>query len=309
MKVPYTKERLLAVLSILISKSDSEHFVSSSVIANALIDLGYTCDRKTIIADIKSLRSYFYITSIRGSKLGYSIEATPFTRTELKVLTDLVSGFGGITSNDKKKLIAKLYAFTSVYNQDLFRAMSRLSSSRTTTNLYDLDAILTAIAKGEFLSVKIRRKKSLIIPYLLDIDNDTYYLYYSYTDNEQIFHVRIDNLTDIQTTGEAHLKPMRYKDCFKLIDESVDSYVSQDLKEVRLALINAPNYIKDDIVRSFPKAIFAKDEVIIKVRLSMTFFSKLTSYRNYVKILEPSSVVKEYQAFLKDILAVYQDTQ
>ncbi len=304
-----TKERLLAVLSILISRSDSEHFIASNAIVDTLAGLGYPCDRKTIVEDIKALRSYFSIISSHGPNAGYSIEATPFTRTEVKVLTDLVSGFGGITTSDKKKLIAKLYAFTSVYNQDLFRAMARLSTSRTTTNLYDLDAILSAIAKGEYLKATIRGKEGLMTPYLLDIDNDTYYLYYSYPDNDHIYHVRIDNLRDIETTDKAHLQPLRFADCFKLIDESVASYVSQDLKEVRLALSEAPDYIKEDITRSFPSAIFTKDEVVIKVRLSVNFFSKLTAYGNYVKILSPASVVEGYKSFLKDILTVYQGTR
>ncbi len=297
---------MLRILMILIRYSDSEHYISAGKIAMILSDeygLPET-DRKTIVYDIKALRDAgFQISSNTGT--GYSIEAAPFIKAELKVIFDLLSTVKNISQKDKDTLIRKLSYFLSIYDQKLLSDTMIQKEKHRGISLYYIEMILQAIKNEEYLKIKAKRRVSMIIPYLLDLENGFYYLYYAYEESDKIYHLRLDNIKDLDYTSLKHGKPMRYDDCRKLIDESYNAYSTEELMEVKIKVCDLDSYIIDDLRDSFSNAIINHDIVTLKVRLSDLFLSKIFSYGDKVKIIAPLTAVERFKCYLLKVLDIY----
>ena len=303
MKTAMYKERLLALLTCLIRYSDSEHYLNTKDIQMHLLeeyDLP-EIERKTVLYDIRALRTMGYKID-SSPRLGYRLDLTPFSPSEIKLLSDLVFSFSNIDDKSREKLITKLYSFTSIYNEKLFQKIAIERKDRRRQDLNYLEEILKAIKKEETLIIRIKERQSEIMPYLLHLTNNQYYLYYSYIDNEQIYHVRFDNIKSLHPTFFKHKRPMRFEECQKIIKESVSSFSSGKLKDVSIKILDTTSYILDDMVNSFDDVIVNKDIVHIKVRISDLFFSKLLSYGDKIKILD-EEVNASYRDLLDKVLA------
>lgn len=305
MKTTKAKERLFLILKILIRYTDSEHFLSSQKLMTILeTEYGLTIDRKTIVYDIKALREVG-VKIIASQKRGYSIDETPFRKSEIKLLFDLINSFRNISSDESQALIAKLSGFLSIYDEKSLKEMELTVSKNATKTLFYLEIILRVIEKGETLKVTIKDKEDEIIPYLLYLNNGYYYLYYSYLANHKIYHVRIDNIKKVDYTLRKHKTPMRFEECRKLISESTDAYTGEDLRDIKLKILAQNSYVLDDILANFSNALVKGDCVYLKVRLSDVFFAKIAIYKDRVKIVGPKDVATAYKEFLMAILARY----
>lgn len=305
MKTAIYKDRLFKVLAILIEYTDSEHFISAKKIAELLSDKGIKdIDRKTIVYDIKALREAgFSITANTGS--GYSIDAAPFIKAELKVISDLLSTLKNISDKDIKTLNSKLSPFLSIYDQKLLKDTHIQKEKHRGISLFYIEMILQAIKNEEYLLIKAKGKSSKIIPYLLDLENGYYYLYYAYEESDKIYHLRLDNIKELNYSSLKHHKPMRYDECRKLISESYNAYSTEDLMEVKLKVYDLDSYIIDDLKDSFDNVIINKDIVALKVRISDVFFSKIFSYADKVKIIAPVSAIERFKLYLSKVLDIY----
>ena len=294
MKTAIYKDRLFKVLAILIEYTDSEHFISAKKIAELLSDKGIKdIDRKTIVYDIKALREVgFSITSNTGS--GYSIDAAPFIKAELKVISDLLSTLKNISDKDIK-----------IYDQKLLKDTHIQKEKHRGISLFYIEMVLQAIKNEEYLLIKAKGKSSKIIPYLLDLENGYYYLYYAYEESDKIYHLRLDNIKELNYSSLKHHKPMRYDECRKLISESYNAYSTEDLMEVKLKVYDLDSYIIDDLKDSFDNVIINKDIVALKVRISDVFFSKIFSYADKVKIIAPVSAIERFKLYLSKVLDIY----
>lgn len=157
--------------------------------------------------------------------------------------------------------------------------------------------------------MKTKHKEDTIIPYLLDLDNGSYYLYYAYKGSEKIYHVRLDNIIDLAYTKAKHYTKMRFDDCYKMISESYNAYSTKDLKEIRLKICDMESYVLNDIVNTFDDVIVKEDIVAFKVRISDLFLSKIISYGDKVKIISPISVIKRLKDYLLQVYDIYSDTR
>ena len=299
------RKRLLSIIDILTKYSDDEHYINANFIVDKLKNEYSTKDfeRKTIYSDIALLQELGYQIE---SHNGYSLYENPFTISEIKILEDMINAFKPYDDKASALLIDKLYHFTSIHNQNLLKKLKVQTKKKQTKLAYFLETILKAISKEESLIYTSKNKKeSEIIPFLLHYTNNTYYLYYQYINKNKLYHVRLDNIVNISPTNTKHLQNMRFDECRKLINQSINAFSGQDVEDIMLEIIDSDTFVSDNILDKFSNAIVNGKNIHIKVSISDVLFAQLTTYRNKLKLVEPQSVVNAYKQFLKDIIELY----
>ena len=98
---------------------------------------------------------------------------------------------------------------------------------------------------------------------------------------------------------------MRFDECRKLINQSINAFSGQDVEDIMLEIIDSDTFVSDNILDKFSNAIVNGKNIHIKVSISDVLFAQLTTYRNKLKLVEPQSVVNAYKQFLKDIIELY----
>ena len=279
------RQRLLALFKILLHESDEEHPLSTAEIIDILkYDHGLKeCDRKTIYSDIKVISEHI---DVESTPKGYKA-ASFFDAYEIKILCDLLDNF----KSGNEKSIARL-----------------LKHKMYGKNIYILEMIINAIKHQEYLKIKKDEKESLIIPYFLNLERYHYYLYYAYANKEnKIYKLRIDRIESCDYTNEKHYFDMHYKECLKLISNSLNSYISGELEIIKIELLDTnKSYILTDLKENF-EDVFIKEKIVsFKTTINKELFGFLARYGNAVKVIAPLTLVNEYEEYLKAICKLYQ---
>ena len=298
------KYRIFYILKILIKYTDDTHFLSANNLIEKLKEeYGFKdINRKTIYRDIEAISE---IISEIDTNSGYSINPV-FSLSEIKIIEDMISDFKDLDDKRRHNLINKIRSFTSVYNQNLLDKIQTEYPSSTKNTLYLIDSILYAISCEETVIISFKDRKEEIIPYLLDYNNSHYYMYYSYGPDGKIYHIRLDRISSISMTTKKHNSKMRIDESRKIISESVESFNSRDIEEVKIEIIRNKEFIVNHMQDNFENVIINENTDItyayIKVGISSVFFAKLTIYKNDIRIIAPLRVKAEYIEFLKSII-------
>ncbi len=300
--------RLLAVLEILLHYSDSEHYLTSEqILARLKNEYGLgDFNRKTVYDDIKTLMNYLDIDNTRG----FAISNGPFDLHEIKLLTDLLDNFRGLSVPQREKLKQKLYSFVSVYEKQ-FLETHKLPISRSGKTNYHLAIINEALRKKEFLLIaSYNNEPKAIIPYLLYLDRQFYYLFYAYRNHpDRIYKIRTDRITECLYTNERHYEKDHFQECLKIIKTSINNYQGSELSLIKLRLLNKnKRYIIDDLKDHFEDISFNEDldTITVKTTISEELFALICKYGTNIKIVAPQKLVKEYTQYLRSIGELYQ---
>ena len=100
---------------------------------------------------------------------------------------------------------------------------------------------------------------------------------------------------------------MHYKECLKLISNSLNSYISGELEIIKIELLDTnKSYILTDLKENF-EDVFIKEKIVsFKTTINKELFGFLARYGNAVKIIAPLTLVNEYEEYLKAICKLYQ---
>lgn len=300
--------RLLAVFEILLHYSDSDHFLTSEQILSRLKnDYGLgDFNRKTIYDDIKALTSFLDIDSTKG----YALSNGTFDLYEIKLLSDLVDRFRNLSKPQSERLKQKLYSLISVYERQ-FLESQKIPVIKSNKPDYHLAMINEALRKKEFLLIASHGKEpESIIPYLLYLDRQFYYLFYAYRNYpDRIYKIRIDRITECLYTNEKHYEKDHYQECQKIIRTSINNYQGDDLSLVKLRLINKnKRYIISDLKDRFEDISFNEelDTITIRTTVSAELFALICKYGSSIRIIAPQKLIEAYLDHLGSITELYQ---
>lgn len=302
------KYRFLSVLEILIKYSDENHYLSTNQIIEYLkSDYGFEeVNRKTIYNDIANLIDIGYDIDTNN---GYCLASHDLSLSEIKIIEDTLMSNKSLDDENTNKIIQKIHDKTSIYNQKLLSDLSLKKHKKPSKTYFFIGLLLETIAKEEILIIKTKNTESEIIPYLLYLSNGYYYLYYAYLNKDKIYHIRLDHIENIKITNRKHHLLMRFDECQKIIQESVNSYSGSEVEEIKLEVIDNHEFVINHILDNFDNAIINqnKNQTIINIKISISpvLFSKLTLYQNKIKILSPNNVIMSYKKFINDILNNY----
>lgn len=117
------KLKILHLRKLLLEETDQDHPLNAAKISDRLErDYGYSCNRKTVYADVERLKTFgMKIEQKRGVNGGYYVSERHYELPELKLLVDAVQSSKFITNKRSEELIRKLGCETSRENARLLQ--------------------------------------------------------------------------------------------------------------------------------------------------------------------------------------------
>lgn len=319
------KSALIRILQILERETDEKHAVSQDDIVDILErDYGIEIERKAVGRDIALLKDVGY--NIESGRGGTKLLDRTFDDSELRLLIDSVLASNHIPEKQTLSLIKRLSSFSSKYFKSHIShvfSVNDWQKSDNTNLFYNIHVINNAIETNTVVEYdynkygtdkKLHKTSSQsVTPYQLVLHNQRYYLMgYSMKWDHMVFH-RLDKITEIRETDDAH-KPLRsipgyesginYKELstarpymFSDKPERIDFYVTE--------------YMVDQVIDWFGKNITIMDD---KGRLRVSVISSPNAmlywalqYLDSVEVIRPAKLRNEIKDALNKGLEKYRE--
>lgn len=250
------KVKLLYIIKYLHEKTDAEHPVSFTEIAEELAKNDIAVSVQTLYDDIEFLRKYGYRIEKTGTKeKKYYLAERMFTTAEIKLLVDSVQSSKFITQEQTRTLIGKLEKLCcendakSLQRQVYVQNKIKSGNASVFENVDVLsDAINSnrAVCYHYFHYTREKKKEYghggenyLVSPYALMVDSENYYLLAWEHASGQFRHYRVDKMENIEITQESR----QGRESYEKIDMSaynkrLFSMFGGEVKTVRLRFAN-----------------------------------------------------------------------
>lgn len=309
------KQKILVLLDLFKSKTDEEHGVTTSDIIDYLAEHGIKAERKTVYADLNTLKEYGYEIS-KEKKDGnyyYTLLDRDFQLPELKLLVDAVQASKFISAKKSSELIKKIENLASVYQAKQLQRQVFVSN-RIKTNYenvyYNVDELNLAINENRKIKFDyyewnlskemVLRKnghKNDISPWSLAWDDENYYLVAFDGNSGIIKHYRVDKMRKIEILDEARDGREEFEefDAAKYA-KKVFGMFTGDEQRVKIQFANKLIGVVIDRfgqdIMIIPKGV---DQFVVNVnvKVSNMFLGWIIGLGDGAKILEPESVVDE----------------
>ena len=317
------KQKILVLLDLFKSKTDEEHGVTTSDIIDYLAEHGIKAERKTVYADLNTLKEYGYEIS-KEKKDGnyyYTLLDRDFQLPELKLLVDAVQASKFISAKKSSELIKKIENLASVYQAKQLQRQVFVSN-RIKTNYenvyYNVDELNLAINENRKIKFDyyewnlskemVLRKnghKNDISPWSLAWDDENYYLVAFDGNSGIIKHYRVDKMRKIEILDEARDGREEFEefDAAKYA-KKVFGMFTGDEQRVKIQFANKLIGVVIDR--------FGQDIMIIPkgvdqfVKVSNMFLGWIIGLGDGAKILEPESVVDEVKQITERLKEQYK---
>ncbi len=321
------KAKILYLLQFLWEHTDENHRVSMEDILNYMDANDVSAERKSIYADIETLKNFGYdILFQKGKDGGYFLASRPFEMPELKLLTDAVLASRFVTSKKSQDLIRKLEQLTSKQEAVKLNRQLYVANRNKAVNeniFYNVDYIHDAIGanvKIQFQyfewnvdkTMQLRREGAWyrVSPWRVLWDDENYYLI-AFDDRDQMIkHFRIDKMLKMSLTDQVREGKTSFEH-FDLAKYSRKTFgmFAGDTQLVtlccksHLAGVMIDRFGHDVAMRRLDKEHFS---LRAEVAVSPQFFGWITGFGESVTIEKPESVRVEYEKWLGEILKQYK---
>lgn len=322
------KQKILVLLDLFKSKTDEEHGVTTSDIIDYLAEHGIKAERKTVYADLNTLKEYGYEIS-KEKKDGnyyYTLLDRDFQLPELKLLVDAVQASKFISAKKSSELIKKIENLASVYQAKQLQRQVFVSN-RIKTNYenvyYNVDELNLAINENRKIKFDyyewnlskemVLRKnghKNDISPWSLAWDDENYYLVAFDGNSGIIKHYRVDKMRKIEILDEARDGREEFEefDAAKYA-KKVFGMFTGDEQRVKIQFANKLIGVVIDRfgqdIMIIPKGV---DQFVVNVnvKVSNMFLGCIIGLGDGAKILEPESVVDEVKQITERLKEQYK---
>ena len=322
------KQKILVLLDLFKSKTDEEHGVTTSDIIDYLAEHGIKAERKTVYADLNTLKEYGYEIS-KAKKDGnyyYTLLDRDFQLPELKLLVDAVQASKFISAKKSSELIKKIENLASVYQAKQLQRQVFVSN-RIKTNYenvyYNVDELNLAINENRKIKFDyyewnlskemVLRKnghKNDISPWSLAWDDENYYLVAFDGNSGIIKHYRVDKMRKIEILDEARdgREEIEEFDAAKYA-KKVFGMFTGDEQRVKIQFANKLIGVVIDRfgqdIMIIPKGV---DQFVVNVnvKVSNMFLGWIIGLGDGAKILEPESVVDEVKQITERLKEQYK---
>lgn len=322
------KQKILVLLDLFKSKTDEEHGVTTSDIIDYLAEHGIKAERKTVYADLNTLKEYGYEIS-KEKKDGnyyYTLLDRDFQLPELKLLVDAVQASKFISAKKSSELIKKIENLASVYQAKQLQRQVFVSN-RIKTNYenvyYNVDELNLAINENRKIKFDyyewnlskemVLRKnghKNDISPWSLAWDDENYYLVAFDGNSGIIKHYRVDKMRKIEILDEARDGREEFEefDAAKYA-KKVFGMFTGDEQRVKIQFANK---LIGVVIDRFGQDIMiipkGADQFVVNVnvKVSNMFLGWIIGLGDGAKILEPEGVVDEVKQITERLKEQYK---
>lgn len=214
----------MMILEILQQYTDKNHRLLQDEILDLLEkNYGVSCSRKTLYSNLQALKMAGYDISTNGRRGGTCLLTRNLDDSELYMLIDSVLFSRTMTQRQAKTLIAKLEAMGSRYFHKTVVHVCNLPDLQYADNeqiMENIDVISGAITRHrkirftynsygtDFKLHPKREEPDLVNPYQIVANNGRFYLIGNYDKYDNVCHLRVDRMTEVQELREA-VKPMK----------------------------------------------------------------------------------------------------
>lgn len=322
------KLKLVYLIKILMEKTDDEHSVTMSEILSELKKYDIAAERKSIYADLESLRTMGIdiIGEQEGKSYNYRIGVKQFELAELKLLVDAIQSSKFITEKKSNELIKKLEGLASVYEAKQLQRQVVVSGRIKTMNesiYYNVDEIHAAIGNNRKIRFKyfqwnIKKEMELrrdgefyeVSPWALSWDDENYYMIGYDSADDTVKHYRVDKMRNIQMLDEDRdgREHFRRFNMAAYARKSFGMFGGEE-QSVRLRFDNSlagvviDRFGKDIMIIPFDEDHFT---VNVDVAVSGQFFGWIFALGKGVKILGPENVEEQMKNELKELYQYYK---
>lgn len=319
---------LLYILDILKEYSDSNHLLTQKDILEKLHTIyNIDVDRKMIAYNIETLIDYGYDIN-KGLKGGYYLGERDFDENEIKFLVDAVYSSSVISSNNAKNILNKLSSSLSKYERKDYSYIHKSDNINRTLNknvFLNIEIINEAIQNNKQISFNylqynlegklIKRyngKEYYVSPYYLIHNNSRYYLLCSHNHDDHS-NYRIDLMDNVKIIDKA-IKPIEE---IKTLGNNfnISKYINDHIYMFGDNIINSKIEITNPECITYIKEWFfdnariykQDDKLIASIKSdSYALFYWCLQYQEYIKVLEPTSLVNDIVKTLKESLSKYE---
>lgn len=326
------KLKTLLVFKYIDEFSDEAHPLSTSQLIEMLANDGIKCERKSIYADVKTLKEIGYdIVSIKSpTNGGFFMASRKFEIPEVRLLIDAVTSAGFITPKKTQGLVEKLESLVSKNQANSIVTQVYIDPNTKCDNeeiYYIIDALHTAIKekkkvkffyKRRNIDVENRKnyteKTFTVSPYALIWKEDHYYLLCNNQKYDNIMNLRVDRIRKVQTLDEP-VRPMNevseYKEVFDVADYSSKMFnmFSGASDKVRIMCdLELREQIMDRFGAKVPLLAYDSThfETTVEVAVSDGLVSWLMSFGNKAKVLEPQYLADAVKERAQQIAKLYE---
>lgn len=315
------KGRLLALQQYLYCYTDESHPITTQKLIDAMEEMGYSANRKTIKDDIDTLTKFDVdiITNVsRGNS--FFIGVRRFELPELKLLVDAVSSSRFISAGKSENLIEKLTSMTSIYQKNQITPRIFTAERIKTDNsqlYYVVDKLIEAVqsrkkVRFQYQEYDVEKKKILRndgeiyinSPYGCLWNDDNYYLI-GYSDKwKKVVTFRIDRIIDLEILNENAVQEPEEFSIADYVKTTIEMYDGTE-QEVELV---CDNDLMKLVIDKFGIGIETermsetKFKTIITVSTSKTFYAWMFRFAGKMRIVGPENVRREYMDMAKKIL-------
>lgn len=320
------KLKILYLMKMFLEQTDEEHSIGIADIIRELENYGISAERKSIYADIDTLKVFGLDISKKKSKsTEYYLASREFELPELKLLVDAVQCSKFVTHKKSNELIKKIESLTSKKQAMMLQRQVYVANRAKSINeniYYNVDKLHQAIADNRKVSFqyfdynldkeKVFRKdgdRYVISPYSLSWDDENYYVIAYYKKHDNFVHYRVDRMSSIELMDEMRdllnedtvFNVAEYaKQTFNMfngVDEVVWLEFDNDLVNQVLDRFGADISIQKETEETF--------SIRTRVKVSSTFFSWVAQYGKKARIMQPQHVRDEFTDFLAEIIKQY----
>lgn len=317
----------MLILEILKEYSDQDHHLTQQEIIKLLqLNYGMECDRRSVKANILSLKELGYEISMDD---GYYLMERDFEDAELRMLIDAVLFSNSMTTKQAKTIIEKLKKQSNRYFTAKVSHVSNLPELHHGDNtqlLYVLDTINDAISERKKISfiynnygtdfkLHPKRKEPYVVnPYQMVANNGRYYLIGNYDKYDDIAHFRLDKMTCVT------ILPERVKDQRQVkgmenglnLSKHMAEHVYMFSGESARVRMRVDTSIMTELIDWFGKDFWISNVKDREMDISLTIneeamFYWALQYGPFVEILEPLSLRKRLQDSIEKMNEKYKD--
>ena len=314
------KSKLLVLYQLLLERTDEDNPLSTQQIIEYLEQNGIGAERKSIYADMETLRDMGVdIQSRKGRGAGWFIGERDFQLAELKLLMDAVQSSRFITQRKSDALIRKLEGLASKPQARQLQRQVYVSGRIKTMNesiYYNVDRLHGAIAARKVIIFKYfdynmkkekvfrqEGRRYIVTPFGLIWDSENYYLAAFDHNKGQLRHYRVDKMWEIALCTLPRQGEREFE-AFNPADYTQKHFGMYRGEEVQVKLRGAANMVNVVLDRFGQDIILIPDgeehfTVTLPVVVSPQFFGWLFGLDGGLEIVHPRSVVEQYREHLK----------
>ena len=320
------KSKLLVLYQLLLERTDEDNPLSTQQIIEYLEQNGIGAERKSIYADMETLREMGVdVQSRRGRGAGWFIGEREFQLAELKLLMDAVQSSRFITQRKSDALIRKLEGLASRPQARQLQRQVYVSGRIKTMNesiYYNVDKLHAAISARKVITFKyfdydMKKEKVFrqegrrytVTPFGLIWDSENYYLAAFDHNKGQLRHYRVDKMWEIALSSLPRQGEREFE-AFNPADYTSKHFGMYRGEEVNITLRGTKNMVGVVLDRFGQDLILIPDgeehfTVTLPVVVSPQFFGWLFGLDGGVELLRPAFAVEQYRAHLRRQLERY----